>query len=104
MARAADVLSNAGRVCVSKETELADQMGWDRERYEAICKQCGKSGVVIESSDEWGRYARHYEGFENLEPDVNAVGRLRQDRRQMHGRCTCGSTSIVTGKRLLARD
>lgn len=77
-------------------------MGWEHERFEAQCAGCGRSGVVIESSDDWGRHARRYEGFDNIEPDPTAVGRLRQDQRQMNARCACGSTSIVKGERLPA--
>jgi hypothetical protein len=75
-------------------------MSWDHDRYKATCAKCGKTGIVIESSDDWGRFARRYKGFEEVEPDATAVGRLRQDRRQMNGRCSCGSTSILTGDRL----
>lgn len=75
-------------------------MGWEHDRFKALCADCGRSGVVIESSDDWGRYARRYEGFENVEPDPTAVGRLRQDRRQMDGKCSCGSTNIVKAERL----
>lgn len=75
-------------------------MGWEHDRYEARCADCGRSGVVIESSDDWGRFARRYEGFDNIEPDHNAVGRMRQDRRQMDPKCACGSTKIQKGQRL----
>ena len=36
----------------------------------------GRTGTVIISSDNWGRSARRYEGFENVEPSIAAVGRL----------------------------
>ena len=75
-------------------------MGWDHESYSAQCADCGRVGVVDESSDDWGRQARRYAGFDNVEPDQNAVGRMRQDRRQMNGKCACGSTNIVRGERL----
>jgi hypothetical protein len=72
-------------------------MGWEHDRYEATCGDCGKAGVVIISSDDWGRSARRFEGFENVEPATTAVGRVRQDRREMNGRCSCGSNSVVQG-------
>ena len=75
-------------------------MGWEHDRYSAQCADCGQTGVIDESSDDWGRQARRYEGFDNVEPDQNEVGRMRQDRRQMNGRCACGSTNIVKGVRL----
>ena len=73
-------------------------MGWEHDRYAAQCAACGQSGVVVISSDDWGRQARRYEGFENIEPDPTAVGRLRQDPRQMNGKCSCGSTDIPRGE------
>lgn len=75
-------------------------MGWEHDRYAARCADCGQSGVIVESSDDWGRQARRYEGFDNIEPDRTAVGRLRQDSRQMNGKCSCGSTAIIRGDRL----
>jgi len=73
-------------------------MGWEHDRYEATCRACGKTGTVTVSSDDWGRNARSYEGFENVDPSSTAVGRARQDRRQMNGRCACGSTDIAQGR------
>ena len=73
-------------------------MGWEHDRYEAVCASCGKVGFVIESSDDWGRFARRYEGFENREPDPTAVGRKRSDARQPIGQCSCGSRLITRGK------
>lgn len=72
-------------------------MGWEHDHYHATCAQCGKTGVVILSSDDWNRSARRYEGFDNVEPPATAVGRQRQDRREINGRCSCGSTDIVRG-------
>ena len=71
--------------------------GWEHDRYEAACGNCGKTGTVIISSDDWGRNARSYEGFENVDPAGTAVGRMRQDRSEMNGRCAYGSTSIIKG-------
>lgn len=72
-------------------------MGWENARYRARCGQCGHEGAVIHSSDDWGRQARRYEGFENVLPGVDAVARKRADSRQNSGRCRCGSTDIVRG-------
>ena len=72
-------------------------MGWEHDRYQATCAACGRTGTVIISSDDWGRSARRYEGFENVEPSSTAVGRLRQDRQEMNGRCPCGSNEITKG-------
>lgn len=72
-------------------------MGWERERFHATCAECGKTGTVVISSDDWGRSERRYEGFANVEPSATAIGRARQDRREMNGRCACGSTSIRQG-------
>lgn len=74
-------------------------MGWEHDRYEAICEQCGHRGYLIESSDDWGRSARRFEGFENVPPDSYAVGRKREDPRQNSPRCQCGSTQIARGSR-----
>ncbi len=72
-------------------------MGWEKTRYAARCGQCGHEGIVILSSDDWGRQGRHYEGFENIPPDINAVARLRADARHNSACCSCGSTDIVQG-------
>jgi hypothetical protein len=75
-------------------------VSWEHERFEATCGECGRVGIVIESSDDWGRFARRYEGFENVVPHPTAVERKRQDSRQMNAECSCGSTKIVVGERL----
>lgn len=72
-------------------------MGWENTVYAARCGQCGHEGSVIHSSDDSGRQARRYEGFENAPPGVDAVARKRADARQNNGRCSCGSTDIVRG-------
>lgn len=72
-------------------------MGWEHDYYRATCAKCGRTGAVIISSDDWGRNARRYEGFENVEPSNTVVGRLRQDRREMNGLCPCGSNEITRG-------
>ena len=74
-------------------------MSWDHDKYHATCQACGREGFVIESSDDWGRAAREYVGFENLAPDPTAVGRKRQDARQQSGRCACGNSSIRRGNK-----
>lgn len=75
-------------------------MGWEHDRYEAVCENCGHRGVVVESSDDWGRFARRYEGFGNVEPSATAVGRRRSDARQLSPLCDCGSRSVARGGRL----
>lgn len=72
-------------------------MGWQHDRYRATCAICGRAGIVIVSSDDWGRSARRYEGFENVEPSSTAIGQFRQDRREMNGRCACGGNDIKQG-------
>src|SRR5690349_858650 len=75
-------------------------MSWEHEKYEAICSNCGRKGFVIQSSDDWGRFATRYEGFENLEPHPTAVARKRASSESFSPRCPCGSTSVVRGARL----
>ena len=75
-------------------------MGWEHDRFAARCTDCGATGIIDESSDDWGRNELRYEGFENVDPAATAVGRQRQDRRAMNGRCRCGSTAIEKGARL----
>jgi hypothetical protein len=72
-------------------------MGWEHDHYHATCAVCGRTGTVVVSSDDWGRNARRYEGFDNVDPSSTEVGRARQDRREMNGRCACGSTKITQG-------
>jgi len=71
-------------------------MGWEKTSYAARCGASGREGTVTISSDDWGRHARLYEGFENIPPDITAVGRKRVDARENSPRC-CGSTNIVRG-------
>jgi hypothetical protein len=72
-------------------------MSWEHSKYEARCTACGKKGLVIRSSDDWGRSSTKYVGFENERPDATAVGRKRADARDNSGRCDCGSGSIDLG-------
>ena len=30
-------------------------MSWEYTKYEAVCEACGRSGLCIEGSDDWGR-------------------------------------------------
>ena len=75
-------------------------MSWEHEKYHAVCAACDHAGFVVESSDDWGRSARRYEGFENIDADPTAIGRKRDDSRQQAGRCRCGSTAITRGTRV----
>jgi len=75
-------------------------MSWEHERYEVVCESCGHRGVVTESSDDWGRSARSYEGFDNVAPSTTAVGRRRSDSRQSSPLCRCGSRSVRREHRL----
>jgi hypothetical protein len=72
-------------------------MSWEHWEYEARCSKCGRRGFVIESSDDWGRTAASYEGFESIAPDPIAVGRKRVSSRDYSPRCSCGSTHIIRG-------
>ena len=29
-------------------------MSWEYSKYEAVCEQCGRQGLCIEGSDDWG--------------------------------------------------
>ena len=75
-------------------------MGWDRTKFEATCKSCGHSGYVIKADDDWGRHQTTWIGFDNKEPNVNAVARKNTDARDNTPQCQCGKTSIEVGARL----
>lgn len=75
-------------------------MGWEHDRYEAVWEECGHRGIVVESSDSWGRFARRYEGFGNVDPSPTAIGRRRSDARQSSPLCDCGSSAVTRGMRL----
>jgi|GEM_PF-1876219 len=79
-------------------------MGWDRTKYEATCTNCGHSGFVIKADDDWGRSQTSWIGFENKEPDVNAVARKQADARDSSPQCECGSTKIQIGTKLGSCD
>ncbi len=77
-------------------------MSWDHNYYEATCKNCGKTGFRIESSDDWGRSEISWEGFA---PDTDfpqyayLVGRRRIDPNH-YAKCSCGSTDIEVSQTL----
>lgn len=72
-------------------------MSWEHTKYDAVCEACGRKGFVIRSSDDWGRFATSYEGFDNVSPDATAVGRKRADARDSSPKCACGSTAVRQG-------
>lgn len=73
-------------------------MSWEYSKSEAQCQDCGKKGVCIEGSDDWGRHSTQWEGFRNVPPHPTAVGRKRAGPDDMRPRCHCGSTKIAVGK------
>jgi hypothetical protein len=72
-------------------------MSWEYSEYEAVCRECGRRGICIEGSDDWGRHSTRWVGFENREPHPYAVGRKRADARDMVPVCVCGSSKIKVG-------
>jgi hypothetical protein len=72
-------------------------MSWEHERYTAFCEQCGRTGFCTHSSDDWGRSATRWEGFENVPPHLMAIARKRADPGDMRPLCRCGSTRVVLG-------
>lgn len=93
-------LQSTRRMASRDPARYVGAMGWEHDRFEARCEECGHSGVVDISSDDWGRSARRYEGFQNLEPSPYAVGRKRADQRQNDAVCACGSSRIKHGAKL----
>lgn len=75
-------------------------MGWEHDRFTAISTDCGHEGVVIVSSDDWGRSAGRYEGFACIDAPVDATGRKRADAREASPQCRGGSCSVLRGERL----
>ena len=75
-------------------------MGWEHDRYEAICEACGRTGKCIVSSDDWGRWATEWIGFEEQNPSSTAVARLRVGSRDMSPKCACGSINVRRGGRI----
>ena len=70
-------------------------MSWDTYRYEAKCHSCGHMGVLIRSSDDWGRSDEAWEGFK--EASVNDYEFLRKRSAPTNPICKCGSTDIRRG-------
>jgi len=73
-------------------------MSWEYSRYEARCDKCGRKGVCILGSDDWGRTSTSWEGFKSEPPHPYEVGRKRTDARNSEAVCACGSTSVTVGK------
>src|SRR5690349_11300813 len=40
-------------------------MSWEYSKYEAYCEACGREGVCVEGSDDWGRSLMPWRGFGN---------------------------------------
>jgi hypothetical protein len=78
-------------------------MSWEHDRYEAVCKSCGRTGFCIQSSDDWGHFTREWDGFRNLPPHPYAVFRMKSAPGDMSPVCECGSTDIDIGKRVNSR-
>lgn len=72
-------------------------MGWEQTKYRAACSSCGKTGICVQRSDDWGRHSTTWVGFRNVEPSPTAVARKRTDARDSRPLCECGSTEIVVG-------
>lgn len=73
-------------------------MSWEYARFHAKCKKCGKEGFCIQGFDDWNRRSASWEGFTNLEPNINAVARKRADARDKEPLCDCGGSSIQVGE------
>src|SRR2546423_7170410 len=43
-------------------------MSWEYSRYHARCDKCGKEGVCISGSDDWGRISTSWDGFKSKQP------------------------------------
>lgn len=75
-------------------------VSWEYSKYEAQCQSCGRIGLCIQGSDDWGRSSTTGSGFENREPDPMDVDRKRADKRDLSAVCSCGSSAVVIGKYL----
>ncbi len=76
-------------------------MSWDHCYYEATCKRCGAKGFKISSSDDWGRSEISWEGFSTFKDFPNYdVDRRRIDVNE-YAKCTCGSTDIEVGSKVV---
>lgn len=72
-------------------------MSWEYSKYEAHCEACGRKGVCIEGSDDWGRSSTSWRGFGNRAPDPSAVIRKKMDSRDSIPVCICGNTRVIIG-------
>jgi hypothetical protein len=75
-------------------------MSWDYFKYKAVCKQCGREGVCISGSNDWGQTSTRWEGFEDHEPHPHSVAKKRASFRDMVPVCVCGSSQIDVGKKI----
>jgi hypothetical protein len=73
-------------------------VSWEYSRYHARCDKCGKDGVCVSGSDDWGRTSTSWEGFNSKQPHPYDVARKRASSRDLVPVCACGSTSITAGK------
>ena len=69
-------------------------MSWETDRYLARCEQCGREGVCVRRSDDWGRTETLWEGFAASPPSATAVARGRSGARDLVATCACGSMGI----------
>jgi hypothetical protein len=72
-------------------------MSWEITKYEAVCQDCGRKGVCIKGSNDWGRFLCTWEGFDNLNPPPVLVLRGKLSRDHMLPKCACGSMDIEVG-------
>jgi len=75
-------------------------MGWEYQRFEARCENCGHTGVCIQGDDDWGRTKTNWEGFDEKPPHSTAVIRKRACPGDNVPVCKCGCSKVTVGRRL----
>lgn len=86
--------TGGGAEAVARALARSLHDGTELGRYAAICLDCGRKGLCIESLNEWGGINTSWIGFRTILPRSK---RLMDDPDAMEPRCFCGSSKVVAG-------
>jgi hypothetical protein len=73
-------------------------MSWEHKKYQAFCENCGRTGFCIKASDDWGRSATSWIGFDNKPPNPHEVARKKISGDDYEAVCNCDKSKVVLGK------
>lgn len=72
-------------------------MSWSHTKFRARCTSCGKEGIRVDSSNDFGSMETRWDGFGTVPPDEYQSGRMRVG---VEGTpvCDCGKSQIEVDK------